>query len=65
MPKNDPDSRDWIPPEDMRDIFKAIRYARGAMMIDGDGTQVAIECLTDAIEALAVYVAGDRGRRDG
>jgi len=62
--KNDqPDSRDWIPPEDMRGIFTSLKYARSAMSIDGDGAAFAIECLTDAVEALAVHIAGDRGSR--
>jgi len=61
----DPDSRDWIPPEDMRGIFTSLKYARTAMSINGEGKAFAIDCLTDAVEALATYIAGDRGRRDG
>ena len=63
MSQNDePDSRDWTPPDDMRDIFTSLKYARMAMSIDGDGAEFAIECLTDAVEALATHVAGKRGR---
>jgi len=60
---DDPDSRDWIPPVDMQSIFTSLKYARMAMSIDGDGAAFAIECLTDAVEALAIHIAGDRGRR--
>lgn len=58
-----PDSRDWSPPKEMEHIFKSLRYAKGHMSIDGDGAPYAIECLIDAVESMAIYVAGDRGRR--
>ena len=57
-----PDSRDWEPPDDMAEIFKAIRKARDAIHIDGDGVEYAVEYLIDAVEALATRAAGGRGR---
>lgn len=65
MPKrsDEPDSRDWIPPDDMRSIFMAIKHARDYRGVDGNAD--AIERLCDAVEELATYIAGDRGRRDG
>lgn len=63
MKTEQPDSRDWIPPEDMRRIFVALKYARAHMSIDGDGQAAAIECLADAVEDLATYVANSRGSR--
>jgi len=62
---DEPDSRDWIPPEDMRGIFEGFKRARSCMSIDGDGPEEALNYLIDAVEELAIHVAGDRGRRDG
>jgi hypothetical protein len=63
--KGEPDSRDWLPPEDMRGIFEGFKRARASMGIDGDGPEEALNHLIDAVEELATHVAGDRGRRDG
>ena len=63
MSRNDePDSRDWIPPEDMVDIFKSLNRARSCMDIDGDGQEEALNYLIDAVAELAKHIAGDRGR---
>lgn len=56
--KNDqPDSRDRTPPDHMRDVFLALKYAKGAIRIGCDPTQY----LLDAVESLARHVAGDGG----
>lgn len=63
MSQNDePDSRDWSPPEYMVGIFKSLNRARSCMGIDGDGQEEALNYLIDAVVELAVHIAGDRGR---
>jgi hypothetical protein len=57
-----PDSRDRLPPEDMRTIFEEIQRARADTNIDGDGQGAAMDHLIDAVEELAKYIAGNRGR---
>jgi hypothetical protein len=49
----------------MRGIFEGFKRARSCMSIDGDGPEEALNYLIDAVEELAIHVAGDRGRRDG
>jgi hypothetical protein len=58
---DEPDSREWIPPDDMRSIFEEIERAR-ADIPEGE-SEAALNHLADAVEALAEYIAGDRGRR--
>jgi hypothetical protein len=59
---DEPDSRDWIPPDDMRSIFALLGRAREHASVGNK--QAALEDLVDAVEALATHVAGDRGRRE-
>jgi hypothetical protein len=54
------DSRDWIPPLDMRDIFEMLAKAKDQTRLGNKRS--ATENLIEAVEALAVHVAGDRGR---
>lgn len=59
-----PDSRDWLPPTDMRSIFRSIHRAEAAMRLDGDGEEAALNFLIEAVEELAKYIAVERGHSD-
>jgi hypothetical protein len=47
----------------MVEIFKSLSKARDAIHLDGDGVEYAMGYLIDAVEALAVQIAENRGRQ--